>query len=102
MLYRVTAWRVDIDRLKSYYGSRDEAQLEKLLQDPDIAERIAEDDEKNRKKIAGGMPSLAQALRNIIMGDTTYTAPKDPWGRHVKALELLSRPAAEHRSRTTG
>jgi hypothetical protein len=89
MFYRVMAWRVDIDQLKSYYGSRDEALLEEILKYSDIAERIAADDEENKKKIAGGMPSLGQALCNIIMGDTTYTAQNDPSGRHVKALELL-------------
>jgi hypothetical protein len=93
MFYRVMAWRVDIDQLKSYYGSRDEALLEEILKDPDIAERIAEDDAENEKKIAGGTPSLAQALRNIIMGDSRACfCASDERLRFVRAGSLDGNP----------
>jgi len=85
MGYGTLAYAVDLDRLRSAYGSKDRAMFQAI--EKREADDIRDRDEWFRDRIKRGAPSLREAVAQIIEGQ--INAP--PWAgfQYGYALELL-------------
>jgi AcrR family transcriptional regulator len=85
MGYGTLAYAVDLDRLRSVFGSKDRALFEAIVEG--LADDIRERDEWSREQIERGAPSLREALSQIIRG--RITGPDWAGFQYGYATELL-------------
>jgi hypothetical protein len=85
MGYRTLSYGVDIDRLRSAFGSRDEAMLGEI--EREFADQFRDNDRWFSDEIGRGAPSLREALAQIARGE--ITGGEATGFQYGYALELL-------------
>ena len=89
MGYRTLAYAVDIDRIRSTFGSNDDALLRAIEQE--FADEFPRNDEWFSREIRRGAPTLREALAQIVRGKITAREGIETEFQYGYAAELLCR-----------